>query len=159
MQEVVREAFERKESHRLVVRGADGGKAGQFGGRPKQPEADKRGIYNGSDRSNRLFPGQERRRQDGSFVEALWVCQHVAEQSAMYSDKDVAWRVMVMRYMPRSKAQLQALVGRKGVFETCPGPQAWWHEGNIRPQARIGHAFACEEVYSGHEGPRRWQKG
>ena len=108
----------RRESARIAARGHDGGKAGVLGGRPRHAAVeDLRGIANGVDRSNRLYPGQDRRRHDVDAVEALRICEFLQQQVPRYSSEDDYWRAMVLRFRPRSKVQLQSLLSRKHVFE------------------------------------------
>ena len=110
-------AVVQREANRIAVYGADGGKAGAFGGRPRIAVEDRRGTANCTDRSNRLYPGQDRRRNDIDVVEALKICEFLQAQVPRFASEDQYWRAMVMRFRPRSKVQLQSLLSRKHVFE------------------------------------------
>ena len=112
------EAIAQDKLARASLYGEDGGAAGALGGRPQEViVGDRRGRFNKEDLSNRIYPGQARRRQDVEPWEGLAIIQYMDKKRAEFADEDSYWRAVVMRYRPRTKKQLQDIYAKKEVFE------------------------------------------
>ena len=105
------------EQARSVVQGMDGSRAGKLGGRPVVLMQDKRGIYGMEDLSNRLYPGQKRRREDQDPGEGLQMIQFMRSKRIEYACEADFWRAMVRRYRPKTKHILEAMLEKEEVFK------------------------------------------
>ena len=111
-------AVQEDRENKVMLYGEDGGGAGVLGGRPEQRiRLDKRGRANDEDSSNRLYPGQDKRRQDITPWEGVAIAKYMEAKRAEHADEDAYWRAVLLRFRPKSKKTLQAIFGKKALYE------------------------------------------
>ncbi len=92
--------------------------AGQRGGRPPEPLQDRRGASNSPDGSNRLYPGQARRKKELTLSEGLSICKFLNSKKEAFASEDAYWSAMLIRYRPMTKQALQTILSKEEFYES-----------------------------------------
>ena len=92
--------------------------AGHLGGRPLVPLQDRRGASNKVDGSNRIYPGQARRKHELTLSEGISICRYLNSQKEAFASEAAFWTAMLIRYRPMAKQALEAILNREEFYET-----------------------------------------
>ena len=85
-------------------------------GRPRVAERDLRGVAGGVDRSNRLMPGMQRRRQDISPWEGLKIFRFMETSKTQFADEESWRRHVYRRYRPKPWRALKGVYDKGGAY-------------------------------------------